>query len=160
MKSLVVIGVATAVFLGACARHEWVPDYLAPECQGFRRPLSTTFHTEMDAAASPSDSAGLRGRVIVAGTRQPLSDASLVLSTIPPRSVITDSVGQFYFAELPAGTFVLRTRRVGTHGRVDTVTVPLRSVKAVVLPLDLEVMDGPCSGFGIVEVRKPWWKFW
>ena len=149
---------AAAVVLGACNRYEWVPDYMAPECQGFHRPLSTGALKR--ETSLPDSVASLRGWVVIDGTNEGLSGAVLTLATVPPVAVTSDSLGFFRFERTPRGTFALRTRRVGTRGRVDTVALPLQPDLVVLLPLERDVLDGPCSGFGSVRVPKPWWKLW
>src|SRR5689334_21184843 len=124
MRTFVAVGAMAGALLGSCCRYEWIPDYLSPECQGFHRPLSTG-PLEWETSL-PDSGSSFRGRVVIADTHERLSDAALTLLTVPPQTAVSNSFGDFRFPSAPAGRFVLRTRRIGTRSRIDTVTVPLR----------------------------------
>jgi hypothetical protein len=150
----------TTVAIGplACARYEWVPDYETPACASSRRPTSTRpIATEPDSAAA---NGSLRGRAIVSDSKHAIPGASVTLLADPQRKATTDSLGTFTFTDVPPGTYVLRTRRIGYRTRTDTLHLAHAGSTSFVLTLDQQVFDGPCSGFAAVRVRKPWWKLW
>jgi hypothetical protein len=151
---------AAATLLGplSCSRYEWVPDDELPACRNRREPASSRPLT-FDQLSVP-ESASLRGRVVMAANQHPVPGATVVLLMNEPRTTTTDSLGAFSFAEVRAGTYVLRTRRIGYQSRTDSLHAPLASGTALVLPLDTQMLDGPCSGFAALRVRKPWWKLW
>jgi hypothetical protein len=142
----------------ACARYELVSDEELPACANHNRPVSNrTFTSEQDSSAARGS---LRGRVIMSGSRLPLPGTSVTLLTDPPRTTITDSLGAFTFTDVPTGSYLLRTRRIGIQSRADTLHLTHARAATFVLPLDAVMLDGPCSGFAALRVRKPWWKLW
>ena len=154
----VIAVVATTTAPLACARYEWIPDSELPACADARRPAShgpVVF--ERDSAANGN---ALRGRVIQSGRGEPIPGATVTLLTEPARTTTTDSAGTFTFTEVPAGAFLLRTRRIGYRSRADTLHLPFTERGGLALPLDTQMLDGPCSGFAALRVRKPWWKLW
>jgi len=159
MRFIVRVIIVAVAALGpfGCARYEWVPDYEMPSCATSRRPTSGPPFTFARDSVEVSNT--LHGRVISGGPR-PIPGASITLLTEPARTTTTDSLGTFAFADVPAGTHLLRTRRIGYRSRMDTLHLPLAAGTALVLPLAAEMIDGPCSGFAAVRVRKPWWKLW
>ena len=154
----VVIVAAAATGPLGCARYEWVPDYELPRCAASHRPTSgppLTF--EHDSGGSSNT---LRGRVVLPSGSRGIPGTSVTLFAEPARATTTDSLGTFAFVDVPAGTHVLGTRRIGYRSRTDTLRLPLTRGAALVLPLETEMLDGPCSGFAALRVRKPWWKLW
>jgi hypothetical protein len=160
MSSTLRVILVTAATMGplACARYEWVPDDELPQCANFHRARSGRSFTIEKASAA--DSGFLRGRVIQSDNRRPVPGASVTLLAGPPRTSTTDSLGTFTFPGVPAGTYLLRTRRIGEQSRMDTLHVAHGGGATLELPLTPEVLDGPCSGFAALRVRKPWWKLW
>ena len=76
------------------------------------------------------------------------------------RLAYSDSTGQFAISFPVSGHYELRVRALGYHTRVDTLLLPLAMDTAVVIALRPVTLDGACSGFATVRVRKPWWKWW
>jgi hypothetical protein len=50
-------------------------------------------------------------------------------------------------------------RHVGFHVTRDSIAIPAEAGVRVEATVEIEVHDGPCSGFAALRVRKPWWKF-
>ncbi|MEO6445421.1 MAG: TonB-dependent receptor [Gemmatimonadaceae bacterium] len=70
--------------------------------------------------ASPHLQGIVRGKVVVAGTGAPISNAQLQLGT---RGALTNDVGVFTFADVDAGTHTLEVRMIGFERRSQSVTV-------------------------------------
>jgi hypothetical protein len=142
----------------ACARYEWVSDDQTPACRNAQRAKSGRSFTVEEGTAA--DSGSLHGRVLVSASRRPIPGATITLFLDPPRNATSDSLGTFGFTDVPPGTHLISTRRIGYQSRTDTLhIVPARGAELVV-PLDEVMFDGPCSGFAVARVRKPWWKLW
>ena len=164
MSSTLRVFLLTSVAMGplACARYEWVSDDQTPACRNYAfeshgPPSLVPLVTEPGTVA---DSGTLHGRAIVFSSRLPVPGASVTLLTDPQRKATTDSLGTFTFTDVPPGTYVLRTRRIGYRTRTDTLHLAHGGGTSFVLALYQQVLDGPCSGFAAVRVRKPWWKLW
>jgi len=160
MSSTIRVVLLTLAAIGplACARYEWVSDNQTPACRNAQRPKTgRSFTVEQRPAA---DSGSLSGRVIQSGNQLPVPGASVTLLTNPTQSATTDSLGAFAFTVVPAGDYLLRTRRIGMQSRMDTLHVVPTGGAPLVLPLETVPLDGPCSGFAALRVRKPWWKLW
>lgn len=133
-------------------------DDQTPACRNAQRPKTGASFTVEHRSAADGDS--LSGRVIQSGNRLPVPGASVTLLAHPTRATTTDSLGAFAFAAVPAGHYLLRTRRIGMQSRMDTLHVAPTGGAPLVLALDTQMLDGPCSGFAAIRVRKPWWKLW
>jgi len=158
VRTVVIAALAYASSLVlACSRYERVPDYFSPQCQPTRRP-DTTFAADplLDTVGSPV----LRGRVFLAASMAPIAHARVTLDVVPPRDTSTDSSGTFIFLDVPPGLLQVRTRAVGTGSRADTVTIGSLGTHTLIVRLPSATFDGLCSGFGLVRVRKPWWRVW
>ena len=149
--------IASLVFLAACNRYEWVPDYESPECAGYRRP---THRLLVSRSSDSLGAAAIRGRVIAQHNRQAVSGAQVVLRADSTRGVLTDSAGGFVFDRLRPGTYRLDVGAIGYGYMSDSIAVPSAERVDVEAQIVQSVNDGPCSGFGTVRVKKPWWKFW
>jgi len=153
-----------AVMIGplACARYEWLPDDQTPVCRNyaFESHGPTSLAPLATEPAAVGDSGTLHGRAIAVYNRLPVPGASVTLLTDPQRKTTTDSLGTFTFTDVPPGTYVLRTRRIGYRARTDTLHLARGDGTSFVLTLDQQVLDGSCSGFMAVRIRKPWWKLW
>jgi hypothetical protein len=144
-------------FATSCNRYEWKPDYLVPEiCPPAKAPVAPPARIDPEVALIGSS---IGGRVIradaalpIAGVRVEVTDLSL--------TVQTDSTGHFHFDSVTPGRHVMRVRSVGFKQWQDTVKIVLDQRPELTLKLTLVGFDGPCSGFELVRVRKPWWKFW
>jgi hypothetical protein len=76
----------------------------------------------------------------------------------PARTVaLTDSAGQFAFDSILPGPNVLRSFRIGFVARTDTLMIPDSTVVRLSIPMAIQSLDGPCSGFADVPVRKLVW---
>lgn len=73
-------------------------------------------------SAQASTTGELRGIVTDALSRRPIPDASIVVSDNVPMQM-SDSLGQFRFASLVSGTYVVRVRRVGYRESVERLTI-------------------------------------
>ena len=143
-----------------CARYQWVNELDAPGvCQGVASrpgPGPLRFEPPRDTTTD----AELRGVVVSASGGDGLGYAQIRLTGGGRVSeLVTDSAGWFTRDSLPAGHYELWTRRIGSAARRDSLTWPLPGRESVLIPLTMQVLDGPCSGFAMVRVRKPWWKF-
>lgn len=158
--------VVTLGLLGACARYEWVNELDHPGvCPTAGRGAGTgrgTFHVDTDVP--PLAPGEIVGTVIRTGDAVPVAAASVTArpdagGAGAPRAARSDSLGRFRIDELRPGRYELATRRVGYTIRYDTLLVGPAGVR-VQVGLEPQATDGPCSGFAMVRVRKPWWKVW
>jgi hypothetical protein len=141
----------------SCARYQWVPDYESPECADYRGP---PFSGLMEITSSPTAAPGfVAGRIVGRITARPVQGAVILLDTDSLHSVTTQGDGRFAIAASP-GRHRLLVRRIGYYGYASSVTLPFPQPSEVVITLAETVLDGPCSGFGMVQVKKPWWKIW
>jgi hypothetical protein len=151
--------VLIAFALAGCSRYEWVPDYLTPECAHraagpVHRLVDTTSSLETTALTT------LSGRVVAVDSHQPLTDARVILRADARGYVPTDSLGRFRIENLRPGRYRLEVLRVGYVRTADSVSVPLMPGHELEIQMVVAMLDGPCSGFASVQVRKPWWKVW
>jgi len=72
----------------------------------------------------------------------------------------TDSLGRFQFEGIPAGTYSFVARHTDFEATRDSIVVPRAGGLRVDAQLRHRANDGACSGYVMVEVRKPWWKLW
>jgi len=151
MFSLATLGAAS------CARYQWVPDYESPECAEFHGP-PTSGLTEITSV--PGAAPGVvAGRIRARGAAVPVQGAVVLLDADSAHRVTTQDDGRFAIAA-SRGTHRLFVRRIGFYTYVTSVTLPFPQPSEVVITLAETVLDGPCSGFGMVQVKKPWWKIW
>ena len=68
--------------------------------------------------------------------------------------------GGFNLGPVPAGRYVLAVQLIGYARRQDTVDLSGGRGARVRVRLEAQVLDGPCSGFAVYRVRKPWWRLW
>jgi hypothetical protein len=152
---------ALAFLIVSCTRYEWRNELDAPGRCPPRRDTSKISLIRFHDA----DLAGLPGTVTghvterVAGT--PLTGAHVRLAAgVETYAATTDASGSFRFDSVSPGRYLVEVQRIAYESVHDTITVapakPL-SFDGVLVPA---VLDGPCSGFMSVRVRKPWWKFW
>lgn len=119
------------------------------------------------AAQGRVGSAGISGRVLDAGSREPIAGAVVQIRTLD-RTVETDSLGRFTLSGLPAGFFAIRVIRIGyapvernlttTSGRVATVEYVLTAEAAelpdVVVAGKPEEVEGSAILAGFEERRR------
>lgn len=156
LARVVVFSAVCGLSIAACSRYEWKPDYMMPECSGAphtNRPLRIERELSMLGG-------GVRGRVVRWDTAAPVMGARVDLMRPPADSAYSDSRGYFHFDTLAAGRYVLRIRAIGYKSWQDTVNVVSDARPEFSIGLFPQVLDGPCSGFSVVRVRKPWWKPW
>lgn len=139
-----------------CARYEWVNELDVPGVRAGAAsrpaPISLRFETPRDAASD----AELHGRVVSASGGDGLGYAQIRFTRgAQVTEVVTDSAGWFTRDSLPAGHYELWTRRIGFAARRDSLPWPLPQRESVLIPLTMQVLDGPCSGFAAVRVPKP-----
>lgn len=147
------------VILGAvsCARYQWVPDYESPECvENHGPPTSGLTEITSVAAAAPGF---VTGHIVARSTALPVEGAVIMLDAESLHRVTTSRDGRFVIASGP-GTHRILVRRIGYYTYVTSVTLPFPQPSEVTIRLAEAVLDGPCSGFGMVRVKKPWWKIW
>jgi Carboxypeptidase regulatory-like domain len=153
--------IAVVVLLAACSRYEWVPDYLGPECATPHGvPPAYAGPPIKVQAATPASPGAIAGSVTQAETGLPLGGARIALSTVPAIGAITDSVGRFEIRDVPPGRYAIAIRRLGFTTTRDSIVIPAEGGLRLAAELQMAALDGPCSGFGLVRVRKPWWKLW
>lgn len=139
----------------ACTRYEAKPDYPYPEaCRSTRSPA----RTELEIS---NVGGGIRGRVLVhLREKLPVADARVSLAHTPPALATTDAQGFFAIDSVPPGRYVLQVLAIGYDRWRDMVTVVTDERPPFDVLLTVNALDGPCSGFSDVYVKKPWWKFW
>jgi hypothetical protein len=144
-----------------CTRYETVNELDVPGlCPASARTAPST-PLRYDPPRDSATEAALRGRVVNASSGDGLAYAQVRLSR-PGQvlEVIADSAGWFSRDSLPMGRYVLWTRQIGFAARRDSLTLPLPERRVAVIPLTATALDGPCSGFAALRIRKPWWKLW
>ena len=154
-------GIASASFVLValtCTRYEWVPDYDTPACAGHSgQPRPHIFLSDTAALIEPSV---VRGRVVVDdSSRKPMDHATVVIRGTSMRGMETDSTGTFRFDTVAPGKYLMHVRRLAYVPTSDSILVP-RGGRDVEVRLSASMLDGPCSGFASVRMRKPWWKIW
>ena len=147
--------------LAGCSRYEWVPDYMSPECSTIGQDPPAHAGPPVRVEAAPQMPQGaLSGAVVEAQRREFVNGARISLSTAPLSGAISDSLGRFDMQGVPPGRYAIAIRRIGFATTRDSVTVPREGGLRLAVQLETAMLDGPCSGFGLVRVRKPWWKVW
>ena len=149
----------TAAIAIACTRYEYVNELDLPECKN--RPVPILTDAGPVTHPSPDTTAWFQGVVVSMDDGEPLQDAHVQILGDDSPSVLTDSSGQFAFTgRARHGPVRLAIRRIAYAQYSDTLTVPLPLGVRWRVALAATPVDGPCSGFAAVRVRKPWWKFW
>ena len=149
-----------AGILSGCARYERVPDYETEACR--TSPPEPSF-----AGARPHFVPSVRNSgdslsgVVYLGEAPKPAYSRIFLSTNPPTEVMVDSLGRFTIWA-PPGRYAIAIRTIGYRAVQDSVILPPPPFSDLVVTVDPRQrgLDGPCSGFAEVWVRKPWWKFW
>jgi hypothetical protein len=168
MRGFRVTAFLMAALLSACFRYEHVNELEVPglcpseeERRIARERTPPIVYEPVTELASDS----LRGRVVESDasgnelTARPVRSVQVHLLDTG-RGALTDSVGRFAIAAPTGGPHVLRVLAIGYGARVDTLDAPLSAGSVIVIALRPMLLDGPCSGFAAVRVRKPWWKWW
>ncbi len=76
-------------------------------------------------AAQATSAASVRGRVIEAGSEQPISGAQIVITIGASRyGAVADNSGNFAITGVPAGSVTVRALRIGYSPSAQTVVVP------------------------------------
>jgi hypothetical protein len=156
-----VLALATcAGLLIACNRYEWVPDYETEACRNRKAEPSVPVPPPRFIPSSAEGGRSLSGIVTMGGSNKPAHSQVTVYAT-PPVVVNTDSLGRFTISA-PSGRYRFRVRTLAYKLVQDSVTLPppTHSVLAITVDPQPVMLDGPCSGFAVARVRKPWWKFW
>jgi hypothetical protein len=159
MQSRVLLAILT-LLVGSCTRYEWQNEL---DVRGLCAPRAVPrFRISHREEADLTDAKlSLRGRVTDAAVGNPLAEARVrLVAAVEQRDVATDSAGRFQLDSLAADRYVMDVLRVGYHQATDTLEVASGRRLIVDVALDQAILDGPCSGFAAVRVRKPWWKFW
>lgn len=153
--------VATLALVAGCSRYEWKNELDVPGmCDDARQATHSTVTRRVRLEPDPPI-ARLRGHVARRDTRQPLSQALVRLGDGHTRSQVqTDSAGVFVIDSVLPGRYAIQVSRVGFHALRDTIEVAAEGEAPFEIDLDVAVLDGPCSGFAAVRVRRPWWKVW
>jgi hypothetical protein len=150
------------VTLAAC--YEWVPDYEMPACRSRIVDVPPRGGPALERmprveARAPAVLPAPVGRVRTAGTGVSTARVRLTADGVS-QEVVTDSAGWFTLVGVPAGRYRLTANQVGFRSTWDSVTVPWDAATVLGVSLESIPLDGPCSGFSAVRVRRPWWKVW
>ncbi|HWR50750.1 MAG TPA: carboxypeptidase-like regulatory domain-containing protein [Bryobacteraceae bacterium] len=141
--------------VAACARYEWKNELDVPGL------CPTSAPSKMPAPLSIGAPGGrVTGRVLGMQAVPVVGARVFVVSPAPGRGAFTDSAGRFALDSLPKGDYVIRARSIGYQSEDQRVVARADSGPALDFQLQPSVLDGPCSGFAAVRVRKPWWKLW
>lgn len=155
------IVVAAFALVAGCSRYEWQNEVDVPGmCDDVRR-TTHAIVTRRVRLEPDLPSAQLRGRVTRRDTRQPVNEALVRLADGHTRGAVqTDPVGVFVIDSVLPGRYAIQVLRVGFHAVRDTIEVAADGEAPFEIGLDVEFLDGTCSGLAAVRVRKPWWKVW
>jgi hypothetical protein len=155
------IVIAVLAFVAGCSRYEWQNEVDVP---GLCDDATQTAHAAVPRRVrldSDLSSARLRGHVSRRDSRQPLSQAFVRVADNHTRDAVqTDSAGGFVIDSVLPGRYAIQVLRVGFHALRDTIDIVADGGAPLEIGLDVALLDGPCSGFATVRVRKPWWKVW
>lgn len=155
------IVIAALALVAACSRYEWQNELDVPGlCDDARQTThgAVPRRVRLESALS---SARLRGHVSRRDSRQPLSQAFVRVADNHMRGAVqTDSAGRFVIDSILPGRYAIQVLRVGFHALRDTIDVVADGGAPLEIGLDVALLDGPCSGFAAVRVRKSWWKIW
>ena len=155
------VSVAALALVGACSRYEWRNELDVPGmCDAARQATHATV-TRRVRLEPDSPTARLRGRLTRRDTRESLSAAVVHLADGHSRGAVqSDSAGGFVVDSILPGRYAIQVLRIGFHALRDTIDVAADGGTPLEIGLDVAVLDGRCSGFAAVRVRKPWWKVW
>ena len=110
---------------------------------------------------SQRSGARLRGRVHVQGSEKPTGGARILLTSEGTRQQAeSDSLGRFVLDSTPPGNYLIEVWRLAMHSVHESTYVAASDRATLDISLTPFPMDGPCSGFAAVRLRKPWWKLW
>ena len=149
-----------AGLLIACNRYEWIPDYETDACRNRKVEPSVPVPPPHFIPSSAEGGRSLSGIVMMGGSDKP-AHSRVTLYATPPVVTNTDSLGRFTISA-PPGRYRFLVRTLAYKSVQDSVTFPppTHSVLAITVDPQALVLDGPCSGFAVARVRKPWWKVW
>ncbi len=142
----------------ACNRYEYIPDYMTAECQN--QPRTRSGFAVRFTSAGDVPVGVLTGRIASPTPAASRGVHVLIQAGSWWQADTTDSLGLFRLSNLQPGRYQLVLRRIGFRQTRDSITISERSGVRLEATLDPEVMDGPCSGYAQVPVKKPWWKRW
>jgi len=106
--------------------------------------------TVLGAQTPVPPSGTITGRVIDAGTQQPVADVSVFVEGTR-RGAVTAADGSFTIGGVPAGSQTVRARRIGFAAPVQIVTVPNNGSVSVVFSLDRQaavLQEVVTTGYG------------
>jgi hypothetical protein len=149
-----------ASLLIGCNRYEWIPDYETDACRNRKAEPSVPVPPPRFVPSSAEGGRSLSGIVVMGGSNKPAHSQVTVYAT-PPIGTMTDSLGRFTISA-PPGRYRILVRTLAYNSVQDSVTFPPPTHSTLVITVDPQalMLDGPCSGFLAVRVRKPWWKIW
>lgn len=155
------IRVVALALVAACSRYEWQNELDVPGmCDAARQATHATVTRRVHRESGPAP-ARLRGHVTRRDTREPLSQVLVRLADGHSRGAVqSDTAGEFVIDSVLPGRYAIQVLRIGFHALRDTIEVAADGGAPLEIGLDVAVLDGPCSGFAAVRVRKPWWKVW
>lgn len=143
--------------LVACNRYEWRPATSA-DCAPIP-PARVNF----ERSAVLDRRQRITGTIVDGDAEEPTAAPQTLIRLLSGADTVrrtsSDARGAFLMDSVPAGTYVLRSLRVGYHLRLDVVEVARDSSLAVTVPLR-RLIQSLCPGGMKVGVKKPWWKFW
>ena len=155
------ISVAALALVAACSRYEWQNELDVPglcDAAGQATHATVTHRVRLEPE---SLTARLRGHVTRRDTGQPLTQALVRLTDGRTRDAVqSDTAGGFVIDSVLPGRYAIQVLRLGFHAVRDTIEVAADGGASLEIGLDVAILDGPCSGFAAVRVRKPWWKVW
>ena len=147
-----------------CARYEYINETALPECRDRVLPVRPPA-LQRTAAEAPIERGTLIGRLVdTSGVNVGYAQIALATDTAwhaagpPIRRSLTDSLGRFRLDSVAPGAYTLFARRIGCESIRGPVEVPADS--ALLVTTAQSIMDGPCSGFAALRVRKPFWNLW
>ena len=149
------VAVVALVLAGACARTVMVNELDVP---GACPPKPPPAALAVDTLDPPPPAGVVAVRTMEARSERTVEASQLSLDG--RLRGLTDRNGVSRLTGVAAGRHVLTIRRIGFAERVDTISVPTDTGLALVAALEPATTDGPCSGFAVYLIRKPWWKFW
>lgn len=153
-----VIALSAGMLSSACARTVCVNELDSPKCRDAQPVITPAIESTTAASIAPNVLVGI---VMRADSREPVRAEVMLTSARPPTTAITDSLGRFRLARAGTAPLVLRTRAFGMDVRTDSLSdEDASSLLRILLKPAVVIFDGPCSGFAMVRVRRPWWHFW
>jgi Carboxypeptidase regulatory-like domain len=163
MRIAVALGILVAIGAG-CTRYEYINETELPECRNRGLPARPP-ELQWVAPATAVAPGTLLGRVVdTTGVAVWSAQVALATDTAwrslrpPTRRTLTDSLGRFRLDSVAPGHYTLFARRIGFESVRGPVDVP--ADRALLVTTAPAIMDGPCSGFSALRVRKPFWKLW